>query len=141
MVKNYKNKIKPTNVGSIKTSITLTDVNDYLVFSFKFLQKTSKFDYEKRRHSYYQSTIERLKAISSIKVNELTRNANALRFHQVDLKKTTEKTFGIKNEALQADENAYQFQISSNEHGRVHGFIVGYIFYVVWLDPDHKLYT
>ncbi len=34
----------------------------------------------------------------------------------------------------------YQFSLSSNEHGRVHGFFIDEVFYIVWLDPDHLLY-
>jgi hypothetical protein len=35
----------------------------------------------------------------------------------------------------------WQFEISSNEHGRVHGFFIGNVFNVVWFDPKHLLYT
>ncbi|QXE21583.1 hypothetical protein B6N60_00260 [Richelia sinica FACHB-800] len=35
----------------------------------------------------------------------------------------------------------YQFQLSSNEYGRVHGFFIENVFYIVWLDPDHLLYS
>jgi hypothetical protein len=31
--------------------------------------------------------------------------------------------------------------VSANEYGRVHGFFIGNVFYIVWLDPDHKLYS
>ncbi|ELU7233491.1 hypothetical protein SCL96_003408 [Escherichia coli] len=34
----------------------------------------------------------------------------------------------------------YQFAVSRNEHGRVHGFFIGNVFHVVWLDPHHRLY-
>jgi hypothetical protein len=30
--------------------------------------------------------------------------------------------------------------LTANEYGRVHGFFLDEVFYVVWLDPDHKLY-
>ena len=43
------------------------------------------------------------------------------------------------NEELRAT-TAWQFQLSANEHGRVHGFFIGNIFYIIWLDQDHKLY-
>ncbi|HCA3585732.1 TPA: hypothetical protein MO350_003382 [Salmonella enterica subsp. enterica serovar Java] len=35
----------------------------------------------------------------------------------------------------------YQFAISRNEHGRIHGFFVDNIFHIVWLDPTHNLYA
>lgn len=38
-----------------------------------------------------------------------------------------------------ADTNSWQFAITRNKHGRVHGFLIEEIatFYVVWLDPNH----
>lgn len=47
--------------------------------------------------------------------------------------------FGIP-EMSNADELAWQFALSANEHGRVHGFLADNVFYVRWLDPDHNLY-
>jgi len=54
---------------------------------------------------------------------------------------TTEPNgFGIPNEDRLVN-IPYQFQISANEYGRVHGFFSENIFYIVWLNPDHNLYT
>jgi len=36
--------------------------------------------------------------------------------------------------------NGWQFQLSANEHGRVHGFLLNDTFYIVWLDSSHRLY-
>ncbi|RZV39959.1 MAG: hypothetical protein EVJ48_02985 [Candidatus Acidulodesulfobacterium acidiphilum] len=63
-----------------------------------------------------------------------------LRCHRIDWKETTETCFGIPNEDKIVNGGEFQFALSSNEHGRVHGFFIGNIFCVVWLDPDHKLY-
>ncbi|KOR37601.1 MULTISPECIES: hypothetical protein [Planktothricoides] len=53
---------------------------------------------------------------------------------------TTEPNgFGIANEE-QLVNTPYQFQISANEYGRVHGFFSENVFYAIWLDPDHNLY-
>jgi hypothetical protein len=38
-------------------------------------------------------------------------------------------------------QDKYQLTISTNEHGRIHGFFILDVFYVVWLDPDHELYS
>ena len=32
------------------------------------------------------------------------------------------------------------FNITKTRHGRVHGYFVESIFYIVWLDPKHELY-
>jgi len=64
---------------------------------------------------------------------------NALRCHRHDWAQTTELNgFGLSGQL--ADCDGWQFQLTSNEHGRVHGFFIGEVFFVVWLDPDHKLY-
>jgi hypothetical protein len=67
-------------------------------------------------------------------------NARSLRCHPIDWDDTTETCFGLVNEE-QLVSQPYQFQLSSNEYGRVHGFFIENVFYIVWLDPDHLLYS
>jgi hypothetical protein len=80
--------------------------------------------------------------ISSLKASELFSNrSSSLRAHPIDWSKTTEK-YGFTHLNSQLKQiPAYQFQISSNEHGRIHGFILGNVFFVIWFDPEHKLYA
>ena len=84
-----------------------------------------------------------MKGLSGMPVNELTnaRPNAALRFHRIDWQndRVSVKTFGIRGWE-EYDEAAWQFSISANEHGRVHGFLIDNVFYVVWLDPEHRLY-
>lgn len=57
-----------------------------------------------------------------------------------DWQKTTEPDgYSELNEQLQGCE-PWQFQLSANEHGRVHGILIDQVFYIVWLDPNHALY-
>jgi hypothetical protein len=58
----------------------------------------------------------------------------------IDQHKVSENSFGIPGEEQLVD-TPYQFSLTSNEHGRVHGFFVENIFFVVWLDPKHQLYA
>jgi hypothetical protein len=69
-----------------------------------------------------------------------TNGSPALRCHTIDWPDTSEGAFGIPEEEQVVD-TPYQFSLSSNEHGRVHGFFIGEVFYVVWLDPEHQLYA
>jgi len=72
---------------------------------------------------YLEALIQRLRDLSSMTVNEITViNAKRLRCHTIDWDKTTETCFGLPNEEQLVD-TPYQFQLSSNEHGRVHGYI------------------
>ena len=47
--------------------------------------------------------------------------------------------FASLNQQLRGLE-AWQFQITRNQHGRVRGFLLEDTFFIVWIDPDHHLY-
>jgi hypothetical protein len=111
-------------------------------FSFHFLNHGhDKFNANSKKAPYFIKLIERLKNISGIEKSQLITYSNkALRCHLIKWERTTEKGFGIPNEDVIVEE-PMQFNISVNEHGRIHGFFIGNVFYIVWLDPDHKLYS
>ncbi|MBS4029933.1 MAG: hypothetical protein KGZ63_00685 [Clostridiales bacterium] len=69
-----------------------------------------------------------------------TTPSKALRNHSFDFtnSKISEDCFGIPSEEQIVDK-PWQFGITGNEYGRAHGFFVKNTFYIVWLDPDHKL--
>lgn len=114
----------------------------YPSFSFKYTRLThEKFKIDDRDEKYFLKLLTRLQNLSQMKKQELvTSTSAALRCHTIDWRDTSETCFGIPNEALIVDK-PWQFSISSNEHGRVMGFFIGDIFYVVWFDPNHDLYS
>jgi hypothetical protein len=116
---------------------------DSLVFSFKHLDLTTnpKFMPAKCKDGYIAKLLERLKALHGFSVSELkTNKSKALRCHLIDWKDTSERGgFTFLNPQLR-DCQAWQFEVSSNEHGRVHGLFLDCTFYVIWIDPDHLLY-
>lgn len=136
-------KIIPTKLPkhtSIKPGPTAD--NETLRFSFKHLDTThEKFLIQGRDCLYFTKVFERLKNLSSFKVSEIFSNrSSSLRAHPIDWETSSEKDgFARLNEQLKQIP-AYQFQISANEHGRVHGFILDNIFFVIWFDPVHNLY-
>ncbi len=66
--------------------------------------------------------------------------SQSLRCHPIKWRETTEPHgFRIPNEK-ELVTIPYQFSLSTNEHGRVHGFFIEDVFYIVWLDPNHNLY-
>ncbi|NOU68206.1 hypothetical protein GC096_29695 [Paenibacillus sp. LMG 31461] len=82
-----------------------------------------------------------MKGISSHTVQRLCSSydkRDTLRFHDIDWDRSTEKSFGIPKEDEIVDK-PWQFAISVNEHGRIHGFFIGNVFNVVWFDPNHQL--
>ncbi|TVQ16480.1 MAG: hypothetical protein EA367_20095 [Leptolyngbya sp. DLM2.Bin15] len=110
-------------------------------FSFKYYQNDHyKFSCNEKAATYWLTLIDRLKAISGLSHKELLANrSSALRCHPIRWEDTSEHGFGLPNEEQLVD-IPYQFSVSSNEHGRVHGFLIDEVFYVVWLDPEHLLY-
>ncbi|MEG4917538.1 hypothetical protein [Microcoleus sp. B7-D4] len=112
-------------------------------FSFRYYQDDkNKFSIGGRDAKYLASLLRRLRDLSQLNAQEIINNqSKSLRCHGIVWKNTTELNgFGIPNEDILIN-IPYQFQISANEYGRVHGFFSENVFYIVWLDPDHNLYS
>jgi hypothetical protein len=110
-------------------------------FSFKYFQDNhSKFACNDGEIGYWLTLLGRLKALSGLTAQELLINrSSSLRCHPIKWDDTSESGFGLPNEEQLVD-IPYQFSLSSNEHGRVHGFFIDQVFYIIWLDPHHRLY-
>jgi hypothetical protein len=112
-------------------------------FSFRYYQDDrDKFSIGGRDAIYLASLLRRLRDLSQLNAKEVINDrSKSLRCHGIVWQNTTEPNgFGIPNEAMLVNV-PYQFQISANEYGRVHGFFSENVFYIVWLDPDHNLYS
>lgn len=137
-------KIRKTQVSQDKKlGIKPTELKRQgISFSFKYYQKDhQKFCCHQKQPFYWLTLLERLKALSSLTTQEILVNrSSALRCHPIKWEDTSESGFGLSNEEQLVD-TPYQFSLSSNQHGRVHGFFIDQVFYVVWLDPDHSLYA
>lgn len=139
-----KKRIKKTDVAKGgKSGIRPTKLKppQGISFSFKYYQDShSKFSCTEKEVIYWLTLLDRLKAISSLTAQELFANrSSSLRCHPIKWEDTSESGFGFLNEEQLVD-TPYQFSLSSNEHGRVHGFFIDEIFYIVWLAPEHRLY-
>lgn len=139
-----KSKIKPAKVisGSDRIVPSTVNKNEPVSFNFRRLKtEGDKFVYKDKDASYFNKLIERIRDVCSMTRLDMTiRNARSLRCHKIPFEdeKVTEEGFG--NVGDDVCDDAWQFQLSSNEHGRVHGYFVGNIFYIVWLDPNHELW-
>ena len=114
----------------------------HISFSFRYLSLNhAKFNIDGKTTHYFRKLMDRLKDVSGMEASQFTNNkGKTLRCNSIEWQDTTEKSFGIPNEDDIVEEPR-QFSVSANEHGRVHGFFIENVFYVVWLDPDHKLYS
>lgn len=139
-----KKKPRKTQLPSANSGIKRTPIAPYkgLSFSYKFLQTDhQKFSIQNRDSIYLVALLERLRNLSALTALDLKTNRSAsLRCHPIDWTDTSEICFDIPNEEQLVD-TPYQFSVSSNEHGRVHGFFIEEVFYIVWLDPAHQLYS
>jgi hypothetical protein len=114
-----------------------------LRFSFKHLHLHGpKFRVADCKDGYLERLLERLRDLCLMKIKEFrTTRSNALRSHAIDFSESTEPNgFSHLNEQLRT-EQAWQFEITSNEHGRIHGLLIDDTFYAAWVDPKHKLYA
>lgn len=111
-------------------------------FSFRHVdQAHGKFHYSRRDPAHFCKVIARLSALSSFTVQEFHADRSpGMRAHPIGWENTSEPAgFAHLNEQLRGS-TPFQFAVSANLHGRIHGFFVDHVFFVVWLDPDHCLY-
>lgn len=111
-------------------------------FSFQYIDAGhEKFSFNAQNAAYFCKVLDRLKALSTMTEREFTADrGGSLKSHPIDWRHTSEPDgFQNLNEQFQSY-TPYQFAVSRNEHGRVHGFFIGNVFHIVWLDPDHQLY-
>jgi hypothetical protein len=138
-----KIKANPPPVHGGRIPAQRPPADEAMVFSFKHLDLTSaKFSLDRCKTNYLLKFVERLRALNGLSIREVTTNkSKSLRAHSIDWAVTTEKDgFSFLNEQLQSL-SAWQFEISSNEHGRVHGFFLDRTFFIVWIDANHQLYA
>lgn len=114
-----------------------------LKFSFKHFDISDSelcpIDFKK---NYTQNLMKRLRDLSCISAQDFISNrSDSLRSHPLNWS-VTSRPEGFKHlhEQLRRDVKGWQFSVSANKFGRVHGFILGSTFYIVWLDQNHKLY-
>jgi hypothetical protein len=113
-------------------------------FSFKHIDLVTnpKFALDRCRGGYLLKLLERLRDLCLLKDIEFrTSRSSSINSHQIDWSTTSEPDgFTTLNQQLR-EVPAWQFEITRNEHGRVHGFLLEDTFFVVWFDPDHELYN
>jgi hypothetical protein len=98
-------------------------------FSFQYLDTTHpSFSIVRCDRAYFRLLLARLRDLSALRVHRINFNDPRL----------SVRSFGIRG--MDADEKAWQFALSANEHGRVHGFLEEGVFFIRWLDPEHNLY-
>lgn len=132
----------PQAAGSVHKAKEIPD--DLVRFSFRHYTPSDKFclPAAERAIPYLQVLLDRLRDVSGLRVSDFQRDRNrTLRSHSHDWATTTEQEgYTHLSQQLQGC-TPWQFSLTANEHGRVHGLLIDEVFYVVWLDPNHSLYA
>ena len=137
-------RIKPQKPpGGGKIPAASPPPNPHLTLSFKHFRHREPFVFPGDKPNYPLTLLERLRDLCGMRPSEIrASNSRALRSHPIDWKDTTEPNgFDHLNPTLREQITPWQLTLSANEHGRIHGFWIDDVFYVVWIDPNHKLYS
>jgi hypothetical protein len=119
------------------------DENPSLLLSFKLLDLfgNRKFSPVHCKEGYLQKLLERLRDLGMTSLKSFRAGGDALRSHQILFERTSEPDGFVSLNSQLRDSEAWQCQISVNQHGRLHGILIDEVFYVIWIDPCHLLYS
>ncbi|EQB35055.1 hypothetical protein M948_18320 [Virgibacillus sp. CM-4] len=113
-----------------------------IVFSWRFFDRYNKlFSMGNSKREWFIGLIDCLSNVSKMKVMEFRQQSKkrGLRVHSHNWKNATDK-YNFTDEWFdQHSDDCLQFSISK-ANGRVHGFLIDNVFYIIWLDPEHNLY-
>lgn len=114
--------------------------NEPLLFSFRFFDRRHEaFNLGGVDERWFLSFLDVLKDVSGLTRNKLAiEQKDRFRCHPLKWEDVSYK-FNFSDDFLTQVE-CLQFSISK-ARGRVHGFVIGNRFYIIWLDPHHNLYS
>lgn len=115
-----------------------------VIFSWKYFDRSHrKFNCGGIKIPWVMSLLDTLKGVSNLTIGELIQEngkRHGLRFHEIDWNNTTIEKFNFNDIFFsQIEDKCYQLSISKG-NGRIIGFLIDNIFFIVWLDPHHQLY-
>lgn len=116
--------------------------NEKVIFSWKFFDKNHEaFNCGGAEASWFLNLMETMKNISEMTLMEyLVCRGKPLRVHSHKWNEVAYTYSHLQGEDLtQIENDTTQFALSTSG-GRVHGFIIENLLFIVWLDPEHNLY-
>lgn len=136
--------LNTTQEDSSKKLKTTPIVEGNIHFRFDYFDSSHTFfDGSNADYNWIRSLIKRLKELQNITVDIFKTNMGFRQsqyVHPINWNNAKLNSFGLQNVSQDLDEDAWQFGISK-ANGRVHGFFIGDFFYIVWIDPDHRLFN
>ena len=132
---------KTSERGSAKLNITPIKKGK-IHFRFDYFDASHiHFDDSEIDFNWARSMLKRLKDLQDTLVEQFRTDMRFRRsqyVHPINWNTAKLDSFGIQNASPDLDDDAWQFAISK-DNGRVHGFFIGDFFYIVWIDPEHRL--
>ena len=137
-------RIKPTKPPSGKIPSPAPLQNPHLTISFKHFNHREPFVFpsHEAKPNYPLTLFERLRDLCGMSPNELRNSrSKSLRSHPIAWEKTSKpEGFDHLNPQIREQVIGWQFTITKSEYGRIHGFWIEDVYYLVWVDHGHALY-
>lgn len=113
----------------------------HVIFSWRFFDRSnSLFNCGKVSPEWFIDLMDIMKNISAMEFERFKiHSGSPLRVHSHEWGKISQKYPFNETFLEQIEQDTLQFAVSK-ANGRVHGFCVSNVFYIVWLDPHHNLY-
>ncbi|MDQ0492792.1 hypothetical protein [Paenibacillus brasilensis] len=112
-----------------------------VIFSWQFFDRSNPlFNCGEVGPEWFVDLMDSMKSISQMEFEKFRiHNGPPLRVHSHEWDRVSAKY--PLNEMLlkQIEQDTLQFAVSK-ARGRVHGFVISNVFYIVWVDPHHNLY-
>jgi len=110
-----------------------------LRFSFKLFDRSHEaFNLGGVNSDWYLILLDTLQDLSTLTWTEVRNTRQAKYDPHPYTWKSCNYTFNFDPKSLEQFE-AFQLRLDKS-HGRIHGFLVGNIYYIYWLDPHHNMY-
>lgn len=108
-----------------------------MVFSFELFDRTQVEDFNlgKTEKDWFVTFLDELKLICEKTVTDFWNNK---KWDLHPWSETSKRKYSFSSVKYGEDIENLQFRLDKS-HGRVNGFIIDSVFYIVWLDPDHKM--
>ena len=148
MAKRRKRNFKLPTAEQLPKPDEKQYANRPVQFSFKYLVSDHElFPLTRCEAKFLAALLTKLQFYGRMPVNEFVNPNNRDHRHQFNFSDMKVPTFGVNvdgdeiDEQEQIDENAWQFSISDEAQSkwRIYGFMAGYRFFIVWLDPNHAI--
>lgn len=112
--------------------------NENLVFSFEIFDRTHEaFNLGNVEYNWFISLMDVLNDMSTMPWKKVLVDRRSIYDPNTHNWSKTNYKFNFDEETLKQNDG-WQFRLNKSK-GRVHGFLIGNVFYIYWLDPHHNM--